>query len=53
MHDGNLKSVDIVAFNEALDRFAFIQVKATDTLKGRWPVYAIRKEEGWEQEVRQ
>jgi hypothetical protein len=48
----NLKSVDIVAFNEALDRFAFIQVKATEKPKDGWPVHTIRKEEGWEQDVR-
>ena len=49
----NLKSVDIVAFNEAMNQFAFIQVKATDKPRGGWPVYTIQKDEGWEQEVRQ
>ena len=49
----NLKSVDIVAFNEDLSRFAFIQVKSTDKPKGGWPVCTIRKEEGWEEDVHQ
>jgi len=48
----NLKSVDIVAFNEALDRFAFIQVKTTDKPKGGWPCHTIRKEDGWEVDLR-
>jgi hypothetical protein len=48
----NLKSVDIVAFNEALDRFAFVQVKTTDRPKGGWPVHTIRKDDGWESDVR-
>jgi hypothetical protein len=49
----NLKGVDVVAFNEKLSRFAFIQVKSTDKPKGGWPVYTVRKEDGWEEDVRQ
>jgi len=49
----NLKSVDVVAFNEDLSRFAFIQVKSTDKPEGGWPVHTVRKEDGWEQDVRQ
>jgi hypothetical protein len=49
----NLKSIDIVAFNEHLSKFAFIQVKSTDKPKGGWPIHTIRKEEGWEEEVLQ
>jgi hypothetical protein len=48
----NLKSVDIVAFNEALNRFAFIQVKTTDKPKGGWPCHTIRKEDSWEVDLR-
>jgi hypothetical protein len=48
----NLKSVDIVAFNEKLNRFAFIQVKTTDTPKRGWPCHKIRKEDGWEVDLR-
>jgi hypothetical protein len=49
----NLKSVDIVAFNERLSRFAFIQVKSTDKPKGGWLVHRTRRHEEWEQDVRQ
>ena len=49
----DLKSVDVVAFNEKLSRFAFIQVKSTDKPRGGWPVHTIRKGDGWEQDVRQ
>ena len=48
----NLKSVDVVAFNEELTQFAFIQVKSTDKPKGGWVVHRIRKEDGWEEDVR-
>jgi hypothetical protein len=48
----NLKSVDVVAFNEHLNRFAFIQVKSTDKPKGGWPVHSIKKEDGWESDIR-
>jgi len=41
-----------VAFNEALSQFAFIQVKSTDNPKSGWPVYAIRNEDTWKQDVR-
>lgn len=49
----NLKSVDVVAFNGDLSRFAFIQVKSTDNPKGGWLVHTIRKSDGWEEDVRQ
>lgn len=49
----NLKSVDVVAFNEDLSRFAFIQVKSTDKPKSGWIVHKVRKEDGWEQDARQ
>ena len=49
----NLKSVDIVAFNERLDQFAFIQVKTTDKPKAGWLVgHTIADPGGWEQGVR-
>jgi len=48
----NLKSVDIVAFNEEMNRFAFIQVKTTEKPKSGWPVHTIRKEDGWDQDAR-
>jgi len=48
----NLRSVDIVAFDQQFSQFAFIQVKSTDNPKGGWPVHTIRKSEGWEEDVR-
>lgn len=48
----NLKSVDVVVFNEKLSQFAFIQVKSTDKPKAVWPVHTVRREEGWDQDVR-
>ncbi|MBM3131799.1 MAG: hypothetical protein FJZ95_02040 [Chloroflexi bacterium] len=48
----NLKSVDVVVFNEKLSQFAFIQVKSTDKPKSGWPVHTVRKEEEWAQDVR-
>jgi hypothetical protein len=48
----NLKSVDVVAFNEKLSQFAFIQVKSTDKPKSGWPVHTVQRQEGWDQDVR-
>lgn len=48
----NLKSVDVVAFNENLSQFAFIQVKSTDNPKAGWPIYTVRKNERWDLDVR-
>ena len=48
----NLKSVDVVAFNENLTQHAFIQVKSTDKPKGGWPVHTSHDEQNWEEEIR-
>jgi len=48
----NLKAVDIVAFNNKLSRFAFIQVKSTDQPRSGWPVYTIKNADNWEKEIR-
>ena len=48
----NLKSVDIVAFDEGLSEFAFIQVKSTDRPKAGWPVHTVRESEDWQEEVK-
>lgn len=48
----NLKSIDVVAFNEKLSRFAFIQVKSTDNPRQGWVVRSIQEEDGWERAAR-
>ncbi len=48
----NLKSVDVVAFNEKLSQFAFLQVKTTDNPRAGWPVHTVRKNDEWDQDVR-
>jgi len=45
----NLKSVDVVAFNEKLSQFAFIQVKSTDKPMSGWPVHTVQRDAGWDQ----
>lgn len=52
----NLKAVDVVVFNEALSKFAFIQVKTTDKPKSGWLVHRIPKDSGedeWQSGVKQ
>jgi len=48
----NLKSFDIVAFQQDLSKVVFLQVKSTDQPKGGWPVYTIPSDEHWQDNLK-
>ena len=45
----NLKSFDIVAFQQDLSKVVFLQIKSTDRPKSGWPVYTIPADENWQE----
>ena len=45
----NIKSFDIVAFQQDLSKVVFLQIKSTDRPKSGWPVYTIPADENWQE----
>jgi hypothetical protein len=48
----NLKSFDVVAFQQDISKAVFLQVKSTDQPKSGWPVYTIPADENWQDHLR-